>query len=125
MFDAHKKHRTAVLVIEQDIQYIEDLVEDSWKIVNLNDFYENLNLWYTEIPNKKEIVDLLFSSPIDGIKQYLANTKDTNVGLSGCGDIAYFLIPEYHKRGYDVIIVNDGKTEYIPCYDKVFHVTRP
>jgi hypothetical protein len=124
-FDAYKQRRTAILITGENTEdLIEKLRDEEWDIVSLDDFNENLSLWYPQDPNGEEIVNLLFSDAVPGIKQHLANKQDMNVGLCHLNnEIHQPILFEYQQRGYDVVSV-DCKTlfgklrqtvEYIPC----------
>lgn len=135
MFKAYKQRRTALIISgEYRNDLTESLIEDDWHITNLENFYENLSLWHPNECNGNEIVRLLFSDPIPGIKQHLANHQDLNVGISGnnVSEIEKPILFEYHRRGYDVVCVECKKLlgevkytkEYIPCVANMVKLTK-
>lgn len=87
-----------------------------WGISDLDAFYDNLDLW--DAP-EGSVVDILFSPPIKGVKQHLANCSSCNVGVAGerLGDIAEEVKREYMKRGYDVLEIKerDSDIKYSQC----------
>lgn len=132
--DVYKKRRTAVLISGDETEsLVKELIENGWDIVSLEDFLNNLPLWHPKEPNSEEIVNLLFSDSVPGVKQFLANQKDMNVGLSNVTNETHQpLMYEYQRKGYDIVSI-DCKTilgkrrqtmEYIPCPTQKVYVKR-
>ena len=104
-YSGYKKCHTALLIQDS----FESFYLPEWEICNLDEFYNNLDMWSDK---NDDPVDVLFSRPIPGIKQNLANIQDYNVGAAGLilktdKEFLNKLTEKYNKSGYLVIIVGE------------------
>jgi len=85
-----------------------------WAISDLDAFYENLGLWSSP---DTPLMELLFSIPITGVRQHLANCRLANVGLAGqrLRDISDAVKSAYLCRGYDVLEIDGNNENYTIC----------
>src|SRR5690348_472006 len=94
---------TAILL--QNTDFLEAYLQKGYIFSDLGAFFENLEVW-----GKGDWLDNLFSSPIPGIKQNLANIKNISVGLYGERllekDILEKIISKYTQLGYHTILVD-------------------
>jgi len=94
---------------------LEDLPSElsAWKHTDLDAFSENLAIWCPEGLGR---VAALFTNPIPGLRQHLANQRDINVALVGniLAEDAFRedIKAEYLKRGYDVLVVDGVSVEF-------------
>lgn len=120
-YEAFSHRRVSALYIG-DMQSLPQGLR-TWNIISIDCFLENVELWNN---SDKPMCDLLFTNPIPGIKQHLANFKDQHVGLAGISlkDDALLnqLKLKYLSMGYDVLIVNGDKVNFIesPKSDSVY-----
>lgn len=94
--------RSACVLLPGREHEIERLRDEGWHLVDFDAFLENLPLW-----SQQEAIEALFSDPIPGIRQFLAEIKQTRVGLFGDGltDVFQQKIAErYMALGYNVLI---------------------
>lgn len=86
-----------------------------WSISDVDAFFANIDIWDSNSLGIKG----LFSQPISGIKQHLANYKDLKVGVAGeCltnKDLANEIIKIYLEKGYDIVEIKAGEIKYTPA----------
>ena len=101
LLDRLNRYPTAAL-FEQPFATVE--VDSHWYISDLDAFYSNLDLWCEE---EVAFIDALFSKPISGVKQHLADWEHHNVGLAGVAlkdeTIRTPTKEAYLQRGYVVV----------------------
>ena len=112
-FSIYRNKRTALLFKEAYDTLPEGLVD--WVISDLDAFFENLDMWADPSLSPEQA---LFSNPIGGIRQHLANHTRANVGVAGirlAEDQALFakIKQIYLDHGYDVIILGPHTVHFI------------
>ena len=85
-------------------------------VSDLDAFYNTLDMW---CPEDAAPLKVLFSTPIPGIKQHLANYHDWHVVLAGevllNNDLVDGVKTEYLQRGYGILEIRADGEEYTPC----------
>ena len=89
---------------------------ENWQISDIDAFLENLEIWDHR---RQEPIDALFSIPIPGIRQHLANCHDLKVGFAGEALLNNDFVDDnrarYIAKGYDVMEVRAYGIEYTPA----------
>jgi hypothetical protein len=111
-FSIYRHKRTAVLFLGAYDTLPEGLVD--WAISDLDAFFENLDMWADRgVPP----IQALFSRPIVGLRQHLADRTSVNVGMAGVRlaedrDLFSQVKQNYLENGYDVIELGPHRVDF-------------
>ena len=107
MFSELKTRRAAIL-FQKPHSKLPDAMSE-WKISDADAFHDNLSMW---CPNVTNVAAMMFTEPMRGVKQHLADCTHQHVGVAGnClsdAELCKEIQEEYLRRGYTVVIMDDS-----------------